>query len=527
MINSNNIIACTYTTVNGTEFNAINPATGELLEGSFTGADSTAVNQALKQATEAFKIYRTIGAKRKAAFLRAITGEINLIGETLISRAVAESGLPVGRITGEMGRTTGQLRMFADMVEEGSWVDAVIDEAQPNRLPIPRSDIRRMLVPIGPVVVFGASNFPLAFSVAGGDTASALASGCPVIVKVHPAHPGTSALVGSAISKAAEATGMPKGVFSLLYDNGYTVGAQLVKHEQTKAVAFTGSFKGGMALLKLAQDRESVIPVFTEMGSINPVILLPAKLNADYARLAVKFADSITLGAGQFCTNPGLILAVQSESLNRFISDLGRAIEAAPSAAMLTPGIWQNYQTLSQEILSENGLELIAKSNVINAEKVNQSVAAIAKVSALEFISNKKLREEIFGPWSLIVVADDVAQLEQAVQSLEGQLTATVMAEREELPQYATLLDTLTAITGRVILNGVPTGVEVCAAMQHGGPFPATSDSRFTSVGTGAIYRFVRPVAWQDWEDSLLPPELQVSNPLNIWRQINNNWTKE
>lgn len=317
MINGNNIIACTYTDVDGTAFSAIDPSTGELLDGSFAGADSDAVNEALKQATEAFKVYRTIGAERKAGFLRAIAEQITLLGETLIGRAAAESGLPVGRITGEMGRTTGQLRMFADLVEEGSWVDAVIDEAQPDRVPMPRSDIRRMLVPIGPVVVFGASNFPLAFSVAGGDTASALASGCPVIVKVHPAHPGTSALVGYAINKAAEATGMPKGVFSMLYDNGYAVGAQLVKHEQTKAVAFTGSLKGGMALIKLAQERESIIPIFTEMGSINPVILLPAMLNADPAGLAAKYAASITLGAGQFCTNPGLILAVQSEGLNR------------------------------------------------------------------------------------------------------------------------------------------------------------------------------------------------------------------
>lgn len=527
MINGKNVIACSYVDIDGQMFRALDPSNGQYLDDTFVVADAQAVNEALTQATDAFKIYRNIGAKRKAFFLRSIADEITLLGEVLINRAVAESGLPVGRITGEMGRTTGQLRMFADLVEEGSWVDAVIDEAQPARLPLPKPDIRKMLVPIGPVVVFGASNFPLAFSVAGGDTASALASGCPVIVKVHPAHPGTSALVGAAIIKAAESAGIPKGVFSLLYDQGYAVGTALVKHELAKAVAFTGSYKGGMALLKLAQERESVIPVFTEMGSVNPVILLPDMLNTDPAGLAAKLAGSITLGAGQFCTNPGLILGIRSEGLDRFITELGRALECAPPATMLTPGIWQNYQTLSEEVLSEDGVELIARSNVTDTTKVNGSVAAVAKVSASQLIKNNKLREEIFGPWSLIVVADDVVQLEQAIRSLEGQLTVTVMAERAELSQYVDLLDKLTAITGRIILNGVPTGVEVCAAMQHGGPFPATSDGRFTSVGTGAVYRFVRPVAWQDWEDSMLPPELQAANPMHIWRQVNNKWTKE
>jgi alpha-ketoglutaric semialdehyde dehydrogenase len=527
MINGNNIIACNYTETEGQAFTVEDPSTGEKLEGEFYEADTLIIDKTLNAATAAFKVYKNIQPAAKAEFLRAIANEIAALGEVLINRAVAESGLPVGRITGELGRTTGQLRMFADLVEEGSWVDAVIDTAQPDRSPIPRSDIRRMLTAIGPVVVFGASNFPLAFSVAGGDTASALAAGCPVIVKAHPAHPGTSALVGAAISKAVKETGMPDGVFSLLFDNGYTVGAALVKHEQTKAAAFTGSYKGGMALIKLAQERKSLIPVFTEMGSINPVVLLPAILDAQPEELAAKYAGSITLGAGQFCTNPGLILAVKSAGLDRFVAALGGAIELVPSSTMLTGGIWKNYKTLAEETLAETGIELIAQSKVINAEKVNQSVATVATVSAKDFIANKKFSEEIFGPWSLLVVADDAEELEQVITSLDGQLTATVMAQKEELPQYKDILNALTAISGRIILNGVPTGVEVCAAMQHGGPFPSTSDSRFTSVGTGAIYRFVRPVAWQDWDDSLLPPELQSNNPLNIWRQVNNNWTKE
>ncbi|MEO6524353.1 MAG: aldehyde dehydrogenase (NADP(+)) [Mucilaginibacter sp.] len=527
MINGNNIIACKYSEAEASIFNASDPATGEQLAGSFSAANYLLVDQALMSASEAFKTYRTISAKRRAEFLRAIAYEIILLGDELVNRAMAESGLTKARLTGELGRTTGQLRMFASFLEEGSWVNAVIDKALPERLPLPRPDIRKMLLPIGPVVVFGASNFPLAFSVAGGDTASALASGCPVIVKAHPAHPGTSALVGQAISKAAISTGMPDGVFSLLFDNGYTVGAELVKHQQTKAVVFTGSFKGGMALVKLANERNVPIPVFTEMGSINPVILLPEVLKQRPEELATKYAASITLGAGQFCTNPGLILAVRSPGLDRFINGLLNSIEAIPSATMLTSGIWENYTLLSSQALAKPGLDLIGRSALLNSENVNQAVATVAKVSATIFMSDPKLSEEIFGPWSLVVECDDVAQLQRVIESLEGQLTATVMAEKEELPGYSSLLDALTYITGRIILNGVPTGVEVCAAMQHGGPFPATSDSRFTSVGTAAVYRFLRPVAWQDWDDSLLPPELQESNPLNIWRQVNNNWTKE
>ena len=526
-MNGNNIVACEYRTIEGEGFEAIDPSTGKKLEGKFLSASFPLVNEALAAATEAFKTFKNISKAQKIQFLRAIATEIGALGNTLVDRAVAESGLPTARLLGELGRTTGQLRLFADLVEEGSWVDAVIDTALPERTPLPRPDIRRMLTAIGPVVVFGASNFPLAFSVAGGDTASALAAGCPVIVKAHPAHLGTSALVGEAICKAAADTNMPKGVFSLLFDDDYQVGEQLVKHPKTKAVAFTGSFKGGMALLKMAQERPSPIPVFTEMGSINPVLFLPGILSAQPEQLAAKYAASITLGAGQFCTNPGLMLAVKSSGLDVFIQELAKKIEAVPSATMLTPGIWQNYQTRSEGILVEKGVELVAQSNAINTTLINQSSAKIVKVLDKDFLSNPKLCEEIFGPLSLLVIADDVEQLEQIVASLEGQLTVTVMAEKSELPDYADLINTLQNIAGRLILNNVPTGVEVCAAMQHGGPFPASSDSRFTSVGTAAIYRFVRPLAWQDWDDELLPPELQDANPLKIWRQVNNEWTKD
>ncbi len=526
-MNGNNIVAGEFVQVEGEGFSAINPSNGQTLEGKFFAANNTLVKEALAAATKAHQVFKNIDKQKKATFLRAIATEISALGEVLVDRAVAESGLPTARLLGEMGRTTGQLRMFADFVEEGSWVDAIIDTALPERTPLPRADLRRMLVAVGPVVVFGASNFPLAFSVAGGDTASAFAAGCPVIVKVHPAHPGTSALVGEAICKAAVATGMPEGIFSMLYDDKYQVGEALVKHVQTKAVAFTGSFKGGMALLKMAQERPSPVPVFTEMGSINPVLFLPGILSAQPEALAAKYAASITMGAGQFCTNPGLMLAIQSPGLDQFVIALAQKIEAIPSATMLTPGIWQNYQHLSEEILGEAGVELIAQSTAINPNNINQSTAKIVKVSGAAFLANPKLREEIFGPLSLLVVADDLSQLEQIVAVLDGQLTVTVMAEKDELADYTDVINQLQNIAGRIILNSPPTGVEVCAAMQHGGPFPATSDSRFTSVGTAAAYRFVRPIAWQDWEDSLLPVELQNANPYNIWRQVDNQWTKD
>jgi len=525
-MNGKNIIAGTDVEVSERSLKAVNPATGLTLDGEFFKANESLVHAALTGATAAFKSYRSLNKDLKAAFLNAIADELANIGEALVNRASAESGLPLGRLQGELGRTTGQLRLFANLVAEGSWVDAIIDTALPERQPLPRPDIRRMLIPIGPVVVFGASNFPLAFSVAGGDTASALASGCPVVVKAHPAHYGTSALVGAAIIKAAEKTGMPKGVFSLLYDDGYSIGSFLVKHPLTKAVTFTGSFKGGMALINLAQQREQPIPVFAEMGSINPVIFLPQAIEKQAEELAKKYAASITLGAGQFCTNPGLMLAVQSPALENFKTVLKEAIAEIPSATMLTEGIANNYVKLSAGVLKENGVQLLSASTLKNNGMQNQSEAKIAQVSAADFIRNPKLREEIFGPYSLLVIARDMAELEQAVDVLEGQLTVTLMAEKEELQNYQVLINKLTDITGRIILNGVPTGVEVCAAMQHGGPFPATNDSRFTSVGTTAINRFVRPLAYQDWEQKLLPDELKDGNPLGIFRKVNQKLTK-
>ncbi|QHS55685.1 aldehyde dehydrogenase (NADP(+)) [Mucilaginibacter sp. 14171R-50] len=509
----------------GKAFRAVNPATGSELDAEFNAASLQDADKAMQLAAQAFETYSLTGGKGKAAFLRSIAEEINAIGDTLIHQAMAESGLPEARLQGERGRTTGQLNMYANLLEEGSWVDAVIDTAIPDRTPLPRADIRKMMVPIGPAVVFGASNFPMAFSVAGGDTCSALASGCPVVVKAHPAHPGTGALVGEAIKKAAQKHGMPEGVFSLLYDDGYTIGEALVKHPKTKIVTFTGSLKGGMALVKMAQDRDEPIPVFAEMGSINPVILLPKALEKRAEELA-KLSAAITTNAGQFCTQPGLLLAVRSVALGKFKTALAAAIADVNSATMLTPGICANFNKLSGDMLADSNVEVIAKSDKLNTDYINQGIAVVTQISASAFLADEKYKEEIFGPYTMLVVADDKAQLEQVVDSLHGQLTASIMAEKEELPQYKSITDKLAKLAGRVILNGPPTGVEVGNAIQHGGPYPSTSDSRFTSVGTGAIKRFVRPVCWQNWEQDMLPEELKDGNPLGIWRLVNGEMSK-
>jgi 2,5-dioxopentanoate dehydrogenase len=521
-----NLIGYQYKESNGKSFRAINPSSGDELPGDFYAADLADVDAALNLAEKAAALYRYIDKKTKAAFLRSIADGITNIGDELIERAMAECGLPQARLQGERGRTTSQLNMFADLVEEGSWVEAVIDNALPDRQPAARPDIRKMLIPVGPVVVFGASNFPLAFSVAGGDTASALAAGCPVVVKAHPAHPGTSALVAEAIKKAAQKHELPEGVFSILYDNGYTIGEALVKHPKTKVVTFTGSFKGGTALLKMAQQRDQPIPVFAEMGSVNPVILLPDALESRYNQIAEQYASSITLGAGQFCTNPGLLVAMKSAGLEKFKKALGDALVKINSSTMLTPAICKNYSALSEEMLEEQGVAVIGRGN-LNNDKANQAQPMVAAVSASSFLINPKLKEEVFGPYSLLVEADYEVQLQQVLDNLQGQLTASVVADETDLVKYKSLIRDITNIAGRVMLNNVPTGVEVLQAMQHGGPFPATSDSRFTSVGTGAIKRFVRPVSWQNWSNDLLPDELKNGNPLKIWRLVDNKWNKD
>ncbi|HEV7350139.1 aldehyde dehydrogenase (NADP(+)) [Telluribacter sp.] len=527
-IQGKNYIGYSLSAQDGDSFQSYIPAQNTFLPEKFHSATSLEVESAMQLAQTAFETFAQRSAHDRADFLVAITEEILALGDELLERAQLETGLPLGRLQGERGRTINQLLHFAEVVREGSWVAASIDTADPGRAPVPKPDLRKMMVPIGPIVVFGSSNFPYAFSVAGVDTAPALAAGNPVIVKAHPAHPGVSDLTAQAIVKAAQRTQMPEGVFSMLFDNGHEVGTALVKHPVMKAVGFTGSYRGGMALYKMAMEREEPIPVFAEMGSVNPVIILPETMQRKGLELAKNLAGSITLGAGQFCTNPGLILAVESPALEQFLEKLLYEIAQIPPATMLSEGICQNYHKLRDEALKQEGVEVLYKyESDGSGEEKNQSLAAIARVEGQAFLNNPALQEEVFGPFSLLIVCKDLTELEAALQKLKGQLTTSLMADADEAARHPGLLRQMASLAGRFIMNGVPTGVEVNASMHHGGPFPSTTDSRFTSVGRHAILRFVRPLSFQDWDDALLPDELKNNNPRGVWRLVNNEWTRD
>lgn len=494
---------------------------------SFKDATIAEVDAAMNEAHVAFLSYKNLNGKKRASFLRAIADEIEALGDELVKTAMSETALPEARIIGERGRTTGHCRMFADYIEEGSWVEARVDTAIPGRAPAPKPDIRKKLVALGPVVVFGAANFPLAYSTAGGDTASALAAGCPVIVKAHPAHAKTSELVAGAIKKAMKTTGMPAGVFQHLHGAGFEVGQALVKHASTSAVGFTGSFVGGKALFDLANQRPKPIPVFAEMSSINPVILLPESLKSDFAKTATMLASSLVLGVGQFCTNPGLILAIEGEGLDNFITNLSAEIRKSLPGEMLHKGIAANYVKRLAETLSQKGvkLEVQAEAESKTGDK-DQGRPTVASVQAGTFIQNTSLAEEVFGPFSLIIRCANMDELNKVVTHLHGQLTASIIGDEKEISKHTNLTNILIEKAGRLIINGVPTGVEVCPSQNHGGPFPATTDSRFTAVGTDAIKRFARPVSYQNFPDSLLPDELKNANPLGIWRIVNSEMTR-
>jgi len=524
MITGKNYIGNSLSAKGKTTYKTFNPKANQENEIIYTEATSEEISEAVNLATEAFKSYNKIDGTKKAAFLNAIADEILALDDELVQTYMSETGLPEGRAKGERGRTIGQLRMFASLLEEGSWVEARIDTAQPNRTPFPRVDLRKMLVPIGPVVVFGASNFPLAYSTVGGDTASALASGCPVIVKSHPMHAGTGELVASAIAKAAEKTGMPNGVFSNLNSSGIEVGQELVQHPKVKAVGFTGSIRGGRALLDLAAKRPEPIPVFAEMGSINPVILLPKALEEKAAAWGKTYASSITLGIGQFCTNPGLILGIKSDSLTKFMQTLSEEILQIKPQCMLHPNIYKAFKNNKITAQKQENVETVANYN--NAVAENYAQQAIATVDGKTFLENPELHEEVFGPFSLVVQCEDLAQLEEIISNLEGQLTGTIISEHDEVNQHSIIVNALSERVGRIIFNGVPTGVEVVPAMLHGGPYPASTDSRFTAVGRDAIKRWVRPFSYQDWPNNLLPNELKNENPLHINRLINDQETK-
>lgn len=500
-------------------YKTFNPLLNIENENEFFEASTEEINEAAFLAADAYITYNQKSGQEKAAFLNAIADGILALDDTLIQTYCSESGLPEGRAKGERGRTIGQLRAFAALLEEGSWVDATIDTALPDRTPVPKPDLRKMLVPLGPVVVFGASNFPLAFSTAGGDTAAALAAGCPVIVKSHPMHAGTGELVASAIIKAAETTGMPNGVFSNLNSSGIEVGVQLVKHAAVKAVGFTGSIRGGRALFDLAAQRDEPIPVFAEMGSINPVIMLPEALENRTADLAKTYAGSITVGSGQFCTNPGLLLGIGGEELTHFIQNLSDEIVKIEPSCMLHPNIIGAYEKNKETALSQSGLVVAAD---YGAEvSVNHARQAVVTVEGKTFLENTKLHHEVFGPFSMVVKCKNAKELQEIIANLEGQLTGTIISDNNEIAKYPQVIAALQNRVGRIIFNGVPTGVEVCPSMQHGGPYPASTDSRFTAVGTQSIKRWVRPFSFQNWPDALLPNELKNANPLGISRFVN------
>jgi len=498
-------------------FFAVNPETSKELQPEFVNATEFEVNQAVEKAAAATTKFRNKSGKARAAFVRRIANEIEALGDELIERTVAETGLPPGRITGERGRTCGQLRMFADLAAEGSWVDARIDTALPDRQPLPRPDLRRLLTPLGPIAVFGASNFPLAFSVAGGDTASALAAGCPVVAKAHPSHPGTSELVGRAIIKAAVGEGMPDGVFSLV-QGGKEVGAWLAKADGIEAIGFTGSLAAGRSLSEIAAKRLKPIPVFAEMGSVNPVVALPSAIQNDVDGLATGFANSLLMGVGQFCTNPGLLIGIMGEEFDQLVSLIAEKVKASPPGVMLNQGIAESFG---------EGVSIRAKHSKVSIEGSAEPIrgclgsGVVFSTSGAEFLIDQSLQAELFGPATLVVSCQEFDQLVKVIGALEGQLTGTILHGEDDSPLLNTLAPKLSDKVGRIIFNGYPTGVEVCPAMHHGGPYPATTDSRFTSVGTAAILRWARPVTWQNAPAELLPPALHDGNPLGIWRQMN------
>jgi len=483
---------------------------------TFYEASNDELEEAVNLASIAFKEFRKTTGKQKALFLNTIADEILALDDLLIETYCSETGLPAGRAKGERGRTIGQLRNFANLVAEGSWVEASIDTADPKRTPAPKPDLRKMLIPLGPIVVFGASNFPLAYSTAGGDTAAAFAAGCPVIVKSHPMHAGTGELVASAIVKAAIATGMPNGVFSNLNSSGIEVGVALVKHPKIKAVGFTGSIKGGRSLLDLAAKREEPIPVFAEMGSVNPVIILPEAIHKNGKSLAKTYAGSITLGTGQFCTNPGLLLGIKSAELTAFIQNLGKEILQIQPSVMLHPNIIGAYEVSKNNTMAQSNIEVVAQYQ--DEVQPNFARQMITTVEGQTFLENSTLHQEVFGPFSIVVQCEDSHQLEKIISQLEGQLTGTIIAENDEIVSHSKIIEALQNRVGRIIYNGVPTGVEVSPSMVHGGPYPSSTDSRFTAVGINSIKRWVRPFSFQDWPNTLLPDELKDENPLGISR---------
>jgi len=502
-----------------------NPATQTNLETKFVEATAQEVDEAVMLAKGAFDEYRAKSNEERAIFLETIAENILSLEDALIQRCASETALPLARLTGERMRTVSQLRLFASVVREGSWVDARIDTAIPDRQPAPKPDIRQMQIPLGPVGIFGASNFPFAFSVAGGDTVSALAAGCPVVVKAHPLHPGTSEMVGKAILKAAKETNMPNGTFSMVQGTSNEVGMAIVLHPEIKAIGFTGSFRGGKAIFDAANNRSLPIPVYAEMGSVNPVFILPGALKERNEAIAKGLIGAVSLGVGQFCTNPGMVVTQNSDDSKLFLQHLKTFNAETPAGTMLSEQIKASYSKGIQNLSNAAGVDILSSASV--EEVGNQAKTNIFSTDAETFSTNKSLSEEVFGPTTLNVSVNDKSEMLKVANELEGHLTATIHGTEADLEEYSDLVKILEQKVGRLIFNGFPTGVEVCHAMVHGGPYPATTAPQSTSVGTAAIKRFARPVCYQDFPQSVLPDSLKNGNPLKIWRMTNGDISRE
>ncbi|MCO8083777.1 aldehyde dehydrogenase (NADP(+)) [Acinetobacter lwoffii] len=516
-----NFIAGTRSAAGDKVLKSLNASTGETLTFDFFQATEQEVNQAVEAAHTAFKTYRHTSPEQRALFLESIADELDALGEDFLNTISQETALPIARLQGERGRTSGQMRLFAKVLRRGDFLGARIDTALPERQPLPRPDLRQIKIGVGPVAVFGASNFPLAFSTAGGDTASALAAGCSVVVKAHSGHMATADYVAQAIERAVEKTGMPKGVFNMIYGNA--VGALLVKHPLIQAVGFTGSLKGGRALCDMAAARPQPIPVFAEMSSINPMLMLPEALKNRGDQIAQELADSVVLGCGQFCTNPGLILGIKSPEYTRLIEQLSEIMANKPAQTMLNAGTLNSYVSGLSHLSEHSGIQHLAGQEQQGEQALPQLFKAEVE---LLLAGDQLLQEEIFGPTTIVIEVEDKAQLLQALSSMNGQLTASLIADESDLVEFADVVPVLEEKAGRLLLNGYPTGVEVCDAMVHGGPYPATSDARGTSVGTLAIDRYLRPVCYQNYPQSLLPEALRDENPLNLLRLVNGEMTQ-
>jgi NADP-dependent aldehyde dehydrogenase len=519
------LIGSSYAFTGEQTFQAVNPETGAALEPLFYEGTSQDVDRAVALAEKAFDAYRATGNIKRGEFLETIAAELLTIEKVLIDRAMQETGLPEARLVGELGRTVNQLKLFARLVKEGSYVEARIDRALPDRLPVPKPDIRQVLIALGPVAVFGASNFPLAFSVAGGDTASALAAGCPIVVKGHPAHPGTSELAGRAVKNAVMKCALPEGTFSLLQGSGLELGAILVQHCHIKAVAFTGSLAGGRALFDLAAARPEPIPVCAEMGSVNPVFLLPQTLKEHGDSLAKDFVESMTLGVGQFCTSPGLLFAIKGPALEVFVQKAAELLLQKPPSVVLHAGIKENFQQGIKRLISIKGVLKVGGEDLQKAGCLVSPV--LLQTDAKVLLENPEIGEEVFGPSAVVVACDSKEEMMIAAQNLQGQLTATVHGKDLEVEDYTELFRGLERRVGRVLVGGFPTGVEVCDSMTHGGPYPASTDSRSTSVGTAAIKRFLRPVCYQNFPQTMLPEPLKNKNEHNLWRLVDGTLTRD